>query len=150
MQTPTAIDADLSPRLRMAVARLARKLRQQAGLGIGGLTPTQTAAMATLERVGPLTLGELAAAEQVQPPTMTRVIEHLVKASCVERVPDRTDRRVVRARLTTAGRKALATNRSRGNAFLAERLHVFSAEELETLTRALPLLERIVSDDAQP
>src|SRR5271169_5862757 len=88
-----APESELAARLRLAVTRLSRRLRQQV---VGGLTPSQGAALATVERLGEPTLGELAAAEQVQPPSMTRLAEGLARAGLVERVVDAADRRFAR------------------------------------------------------
>src|SRR6202034_4845459 len=73
---------ELAGRLRVAVTRLNRKLRQQA---LAGLSPAQASALATVNRLGSPTLGELAAAEQVQPPTATRLVTSLESAGLVVR-----------------------------------------------------------------
>src|SRR5881227_2139715 len=95
-------DTELASRLRLAVTRLARRLRQQAE---GEATPSQLSALASVERLGPITLGELAAVERVQPPSMTRIVARLEESGYVTRVVDPTDRRVARAGITDAGRE---------------------------------------------
>src|SRR6478609_7148065 len=86
----TISTTDLAHRLRPAIARLARRMRQEAG---GDLTPTQTAALATISIHGPLTPSELAARERIQRPTATRVLALLEERGLVERTADPSDRR---------------------------------------------------------
>src|ERR1700689_190879 len=85
-----ASDDELASRLRVAVVRLNRKPRQQA---LAGLSPAQASALGTVNRLINPTLGELAAAEQVQPPTVTRLVTSLESAGLVARETDRVDRR---------------------------------------------------------
>jgi DNA-binding MarR family transcriptional regulator len=103
--TPASDPVEVAGRLRLSTTRLARILRQQDQLG---LTPTMTAALATIGREGPLTLGALAASEQVSPPTITRVVGKLEAAGLVRRRPDPDDHRVVRLELTARGNRQLA------------------------------------------
>src|ERR687891_597030 len=93
-------DTELATRLRLGIMRLARRLRQQAPEGI---TPSQLSALATLEGNGPLTLKDLAAAERVQPPTMTRIVAALEEAGLVVRSVDKKDRRCSNLKLTGDG-----------------------------------------------
>src|SRR3974377_1953657 len=81
---------EVAGRLRIAVNRLQRRLRQQS---LGGLSPGQASALGTVHRHGNPTLGELAALEQVQPPTMTRIVANLADAGMVTREADPTTRR---------------------------------------------------------
>lgn len=156
MKSPTtaaAIDdavsaTELASRLRLAITRLARRLRQQAPSG--DASPSQLATLATVERHGPLPLGELAQREQVQPPTMTRIVGALEDAGLVRRQVDETDRRVTRVAVTAAGAKFLAKHRGRKDVFLARRLAELSPAESAALVEALPILERLVSDDDGP
>ena len=136
----SSVDLELVGRLRYSVARLARLLRQQDETG---LTPTGLAMLATISRDGPITLGELAAAEQVAPPTITKVIAKLEGAGLVERVRDAEDRRVCRVVLSQAGRTLLETNRTRRNAWLAERLAELPEEDRERLAAAVSVLEHL-------
>ena len=136
-------DAGLAAGLRMVVMRLARRLRQQAE---GDVTASQLSALATVERLGPLTLGELAAAEQIQPPSTTKIVSRLEEHGFVIREPDERDRRIARVRISDEGRRYVARSRTRRNAYLAERLRAFDAEERALLERALPLLERLVDE----
>lgn len=139
--TPT--DAGLAAGLRMVVMRLSRRLRQQAE---GDVTASQLSALATVERLGPMTLGELAAAEQVQPPSMTRIVGRLDEHGFVIREPDANDRRIARVRISEQGRRYLARSRTLRNAYLAARLRKFDPEERALLEQALPLLERLVDE----
>ena len=95
---------DVASRLRVAVNRLQRRLRREA---LGGLSPGQASALGTVRRLGHPTLGELAAEEQVQPPSMTRIVGLLVAAGLVSREADAADRRSVHVRITPEGERAL-------------------------------------------
>jgi DNA-binding MarR family transcriptional regulator len=140
-QTPTDVAA-LASRLREAVTRLARRLRQQAESGV---TPSQLVALSSIERAGSLTIGELCQAEQVQPPTMTRIVGALVEAGLVAREPDPGDRRVVRVRVTPAGARLLERSRSRKDQYLVKRLRGLEPEQLAVLERAAEILDRLVA-----
>lgn len=135
---------DLASALRLAVTRLARRLRQEGAEG--GITPSQLSALATVERFGPVTLGELAAHERVQPPTMTRIVAALADAGLVTREVDAGDRRIARVQVTAAGRRLLARSRRRKTAFLATRLRRLGDDERRLLERAVPVLERLLED----
>jgi DNA-binding MarR family transcriptional regulator len=140
--------AELASQLRLAVARLSRRIRQQAAVTGEELTASTQGALATIERLGPVTLGELAAVEQVQPPSMTRIVGRLEEWGYATRVVDPADRRVARALITDAGRELLARSRTRKDEYLARRIAELSNTERALLARALPLLERL-QDDAQ-
>jgi DNA-binding MarR family transcriptional regulator len=138
--------AELASHLGLAVARVNRRARQE-GLTTGDdLTASRLAALATIEKHGPITLGEVAALEQVQPPSMTRIVARLEEHGLVMREVDPADRRVARVRITPAGTDVLAVTRTRRNAFLARRVARFTDDERATLAAAVPLLERILDD----
>jgi DNA-binding MarR family transcriptional regulator len=137
---------ELASQLRLAVARLSRRIRQEAASAGDELTASTQAALATIERLGPITLGELAAVEQVQPPSMTRIVARLEEWGYVTRVVDPADRRVARAVINDAGRALLARSRTRKDAYLARRVAELSEAERALLARALPLLERLQDD----
>jgi DNA-binding MarR family transcriptional regulator len=139
-----ASDLELAPRLRLAVTRLARRLRQQSG---EGLTPSQTSALASIERNGALTPSELATIERIQRPTATRVLAALADHGLVTRETDVTDRRVIRLEITPEGSNVLRRSRSRKNAYLDRRLRELDADELQTLERAAALIERLLEGD---
>ena len=136
--------AGVAARLRLVVTRLARQLRQQAEKGI---TPSQLAALSSVDRLGPLTLGELSGVERVQPPTMTRIVAGLEELELVTREVDTRDRRVVRVRLTPQGQRFVQRSRTRKNAYLAARLRALGAEELAVLERAAAILEGVMEAD---
>lgn len=141
----TATTTDVASRLRLAVTRLSRRLRQEAAAG--DVSPSQLATLATVERHGPLPLGELAQRERVQPPTMTRIVAALEEAGLVTRHADNVDRRVTRISASPTGVKYLARHRSRKDVFLAHRLENLTPSEAATLLDALPILERLVADE---
>lgn len=134
----------LPSRLRLVVTRLARRLRQQAEVPA---SPTQLAVLATIERDGPLTLGELAAVERVRPPTITAAVGRLEEQGLVHRRADKRDRRVARVEITPQGRRLLAQSRSRKTAYLERRLAALDPDERATLERAAVILERILDQD---
>jgi DNA-binding MarR family transcriptional regulator len=137
----TSADQELASRLRHAIARSARRLRQESGTD---LSPSLTAALATVERHGPLTPSELAVRERVQRPTVTRLICRLEEAGLVTRAADPADRRSALISVTPAGRALLAAARTRKDAFLSERLDALSAADRATLERAAALLEDLL------
>jgi len=130
-------------RLRLAVNRLARRMRQQADVGIG---QSLFSALVAVDGAGRMTLGELAATERVQPPTMTRIAASLEARGLVARVPDPLDRRVAWISVTPEGRRLLDRTRNRKNAYLAKRLRSLSDADRRALERALPILERLIED----
>jgi DNA-binding MarR family transcriptional regulator len=140
MQTTssTGIQEELAPRLRWAITRMARRLRQEAGTDLG---PSQVAALATIERHGPLSPSELAEAERIKRPTATRILRHLEEAGLVERVRDPADGRASILSITAAGRTLLRRLRARKTAYLATRLDKLDPEDRRTLERAADLLE---------
>ncbi|HEX6619949.1 MAG TPA: MarR family transcriptional regulator [Solirubrobacteraceae bacterium] len=125
------------------MARTARRLRQEAG---GELSPSQGTALATIDRHGPLTPGELADRERIQRPSATRVIARLEEAGLVDRTQDPADRRSFVVALTPAGRALLARMRTRKDAYLARRLRDLDADERATLDRAAAILERVLEE----
>ena len=137
-------DTDLPARLRLAVTRTARRLRQEAG---ESLSPSLTAALATIERHGPLTPSRLADIENVKRPTVTRVVQRLEEEGLTARITDPADGRVVLLSTTPAGRELLKRLRSRTNAYLARRLRDLPEEELEVLDRAADILERLLDEE---
>ena len=128
-------DAGLATALRISVSRLARRLRaERVALGLQpDLSDTQLAALATLVRHGPMTPGELAEHEKVQPPSMTRVIAVLEERSLVVRAPHTTDRRQVVLTVTAGGQELVYQARRLREAWLAKRLRELSPQERATL-----------------
>jgi DNA-binding MarR family transcriptional regulator len=142
VKTAEASLTDSAARLRMAIVRTARRLRQEAA-GAGGteLSPTAVAALASVERHGPLTPSELAEIERVRRPTATRTLRILVEARLVDRAPDPSDGRSALVSINAAGREQLRRLRGRKNAYLARRMRDLAPEDLETLERAARILE---------
>jgi DNA-binding MarR family transcriptional regulator len=132
------VKEELAPRLRWAITRMARRLRQEAGTDLG---PSQVAALATVERHGPLSPSELADRERIKRPTATRIVGHLEAAGLVERVKDPEDGRGSILSATPEARELLKRLRARKTAYLARRLGAMDAEDRRTLERAAELLE---------
>src|SRR5215470_11625591 len=110
-------------RLRVALARLSRRLRRHS---LAGLTPSQLAALSTVEQSGPLRLGDLAAAEGIAPSTLTRLVTVLEDAGYVTRRPDPTDARASTIAITEAGHEAMERLREEGTARLTVSLRLLS------------------------
>ena len=131
-------------RLRVAIARLSRRLRRHE---LAGLTPTQLAALSTVERSGPLRLGDLAAAEGVAPSTLTRLVSALEEYGYVQRDPDPRDARASMLAITTRGHAVLENLREETTAFLTESLRTLTPEQRAALSSALPVLEQLADTD---
>ena len=140
----TSTGTDLATRLRLGITRTARRLRQEAG---SDLSPTLTAALATVERHGPLTPSELAVRERVQRPTATKLVAKLEADGLVGRTADPMDGRSSLIAITPEGRARLKQMRTRKDAFLAQRLRALPAEDRATLERAAELLERLLEEE---
>ncbi|GAB3922109.1 hypothetical protein GCM10011575_14540 [Microlunatus endophyticus] len=135
-------NAGLAAGLRPALLRLARRLRQMRDESLD-LTSNQLSAMSVLFNNGDLLMGELAARELVQPPSMTRIVNELERRGYVLRSGDPQDKRQARVSLTDTGRQVLLANRKRRNDWLARRLAELSPEEREVLRKAVPILEKV-------
>jgi DNA-binding MarR family transcriptional regulator len=147
MKTSREADArlvDAAATLRLAIVRTARRLRQEAAGGGTELTPTAAAALATVERHGPLTPSELAEIERIKRPTATRILRVLGEAGLVDRAPDPDDRRSSLVSVNAAGRERLRRLRGRKNAYLARRMRDLPDADIATLDRAAQILERIL------
>jgi DNA-binding MarR family transcriptional regulator len=127
-------------RLRVALARLSRRLRRH---DVAGLTPTQLAALATVEQSGPLRLGDLAAAEGVAPSTLTRLVAALEDSGYVRRCTDPSDARASTLAITPHGHETLERIRSETTLVLAERLRSLTPVQRSALASALPVLEQL-------
>jgi DNA-binding MarR family transcriptional regulator len=141
----TRSDAALASALRISVSRLARRLRaerQSHGLQ-AELSDTQIGALATLERKGPMTPGELADHEKVQPPSMTRVIAVLEQRGLVMRAAHATDKRQVVLTVTSEGLEVVHQSRRLREAWLARRLRELTPQERAKLRAAAPILEKL-------
>jgi DNA-binding MarR family transcriptional regulator len=131
-------------RLRLAVNRMARRLRQEAPTDLG---PASIAALATLERSGPLTPSELARIEGVRRPTATRILSRLTESGLVSRTADPADGRSAIVEIAPEGRKVLKGLRRRKTAYLARTMRELPDDDVVTLTRAAAILERVLDED---
>lgn len=135
---------EVAAHLRLVITRTARRLRTEAGAGLG---PSSGAALATVERHGPLSPSELADREGIRRPSATRLVAKLEEEGLVAREADPADGRSFRVSLTPAGAEHIADVRSRKDAFLTRRLEALSPEDRATLDRAADLLEGLLEED---
>jgi DNA-binding MarR family transcriptional regulator len=126
--------------LRVALARLSRRLRKHE---LAGLTPTQLAALATVERTGPMRLGELAAAEGIAPSTLTRLVTALEESGFVRRFADPSDARASTLAITPRGHDTLERLRTETTMVLTASLGLLTAAQRSALAEALPVLEQL-------
>ena len=134
-------------RLRLAITRTARRLRQSSASGGPGLGLSAVAALASIERGGPLTASELADIEGVKRPTATRIIGRLVDEGLIQRSPDPADGRSSLLTVTAAGSELLRALRQRKDAFMLRRLQELPEQDLATLRRAAEILERMLEEE---
>jgi DNA-binding MarR family transcriptional regulator len=134
---------EVASRLRMAVMRLSRRLRQHAP---GGITPSQLSALSTIVAEARITLSQLAVAERVQPPSITRVVDVLVTDGYVTRTQSEQDRRVAWVEPTATGRALVDAVRRQRDAYLAQRLGTLTSDDVAVLARAAALLEELTAD----
>jgi DNA-binding MarR family transcriptional regulator len=139
-----AESVDTAARLRLSVTRLARRLRQQADMG---LSPSQLSALSTIEQHGPMLVGALAAHERIAAPTATRVVTKLQDAGLVGRTIDASDRRAVHVQITERGLSLLAESRRRKTAWLAGRIDSLGSEARRALEDALDSLDALLAED---
>ena len=140
MTAPNRTHAETATRLRTAIARLNRRLRQQT---VGELTLSQWSALVAVESAGRMRIGDLAAHEHVSPPTATRLVASLELEGLLQREVDDGDRRSALVSLAEPGRQALAELRRKRTEALAARLADLSAADLDRLTQALSVLEQL-------
>lgn len=142
-ETIVRTDTGLSSQLRISVMRLARRLRAERS--DDALTLNQMSVMSTLENHGRISLGELAAHEKVQPPSMTRTVACLEESGHVQRVPHPTDRRQVLVELTADGHQRVQADRLRRDAWMSQRLRDLTRDEREALRTAAPILQKLAA-----
>ena len=140
----TFTHAETAARLRVAIARLARQLRQHSP---GGLTPSQWSALAMVDAHGPLRIGDLADREGVSAPTATRVVASLEELALLSRTTDPADRRTSYIALTEEGRDKLESTRRSQSSELGQRLSEMPAQDVRRLVELLPILESLLTED---
>ena len=134
---------DLAGELRIAIGRASRRIRAERGEA--GLTDPQFTVLAWLTKEGPLTPGQLAERERIQPPSMTRTVNSLVELGLVAKAEHPTDGRQVVVSLTDAGVAEVDETRRRRDAWLADRLRQMTPDERALLVDAAELLRRIAA-----
>jgi DNA-binding MarR family transcriptional regulator len=134
----------VADRLHSAAIHLLRRLRvEDEALGISA---PRLSALSVLVFAGPKRIGELARLEQVEPPTMTKLVDALVRDGLVVREPDPDDARAVQVRATPTGARTLRRGRAKRVETLRARLATLSPAELATLGEGVDVLERILQD----
>jgi DNA-binding MarR family transcriptional regulator len=131
-------------RLWLAILRIARTIRQRA---TSTVTPSQLTVLVTVERHGPITLGEIAARERMQPPSASRIVSALEQRGLVDRHTDPTDRRVSLIDVSPAGRAFVAEHREWGRSWIAGRVDQLDPADVERIRAALPALEQLLEDE---
>jgi len=134
---------ETAARLRRSVTRLNRRLRQNS---LADVSPAQASMLATIEKLIKPTLGDLAKAEQIQPPSVTRLVHSLVDASLCTRTVDEHDRRAQRVELTAQGRKELQSIRRKKTVWLSSRLEDLTISEQKKAAELATLLEKILGE----
>ena len=144
VESASRTDTGLASELRLSVMRLSRRLRGEREpdnpLSVGALS-----ALGVMFREGECTVGQLAAHERVQPPSMTRTVNCLVEDGYAVRRPHDTDGRQVLVDLTEKGREILLADRRRRTAWLAQRLRELTPDERTLLREAAPLIQRLAT-----
>lgn len=142
--SPTREVGRVADRLHSAAIHLLRRLRvQDEALGISA---PRLSVLSVLVFAGPKRIGELARMEQVEPPTMTRLVDGLVRDGLAVREPDPDDARAVRVRATPTGARTLRRGRARRVETLSSTLATLSPGELAALGEGVDVLERILRD----
>jgi len=134
--------AVIADRLHSAAIHLLRRWRREDDAS--GLPAPQLSALSVVVFGGPVTLGDLARAEQVRPPTITKIVAALETAGLVRREIDDDDKRISRVRATARGTTLLQQGRQRRVAALIRDLEALSPDELDALRGAVDVLERVV------
>lgn len=141
--TKTTTIADLAAQLRPSLLRLTRVIRnQRVDMSV---TLTQLSAMGTLHKHGPMSAGELASCERVQPPSMTKVLAHLEDRGLVRRDAHPGDRRQAIIAITGAGLALLDSERCSRDAWLSQRLAQLTPDERAVLRNVVPVLDKLAA-----
>jgi DNA-binding MarR family transcriptional regulator len=138
---------EVARRLRHSLGRLTRTLRRHDD---DDLSPTTASILFAVGREGPLTAGDIARRERLAKPSVTAAVEKLATAGLVERRADDSDGRVVWIAITTAGKRRIDARRARRQAWLATRLEKLDRADVETLSRAADIVDRLTEAEDQP
>jgi DNA-binding MarR family transcriptional regulator len=138
---PPTPDTSFASEVRMAIFRLARRLRSERA--VDSMSDGQFAVLAALKVHGPHTLGELAERERVSAPSMNRTVNCLVESGYVTRTPDSGDRRKVIIDLTDTGREVVAETVRRRDSWLEHALEALDPEDREVLARAAQIMRTV-------
>lgn len=141
METTTTNET--AARLRRAITRLNRRLRYSS---LGGISPAQASMLASIENLTNPSLGELAVAEQVQPPSVTRLVRTMTTAGLIICSPDPEDRRCTRVQLSALGRREIAAIRRRKTEFLEQKLRSLGAVDRRKVEELVEFLELLIED----
>lgn len=137
-------NSETAARLRRSITRLNRRLRYSA---LGGISPAQASLLAVIGNRDNPSLGELAVAEQIQPPSVTRLVRSMEQAGLIASSPDTEDRRCTRVCLTALGRKELAAIRQRKTEFLEKKLLSLSVKDQRKARELAEFLEALLEDE---
>lgn len=135
---------ETAARLRRAITRINRKLRRSA---LGGVTPAQASMLASIDKLESPSLGDLAIAEQIRPPSVTRLVRGMKQAGLISCAADPLDRRCTRVRLTVLGRKDLNVIRQRKTEFLERKLLALSPSDQRQAEELVSFLEVLLEDE---
>jgi DNA-binding MarR family transcriptional regulator len=139
-----AIDTkETAARLRRAVTRMNRRMRHSS---LGGISPAQASMLASIEKLANPSLGDLAVAEQMKPPSVTRIAQSMQEAGLIVCAPDADDRRCTRVQLSALGRKEIAAIRRRKTEFLEKKLLSLSDGDQRKARDLATLLERLLEE----
>lgn len=141
-RTATPLDTtETADRLRRSMMRLARILRQEDD---DDLTPSLASVLFVLDRHGPLSLGALAKHEHLTKPSVTAIVDKLLRLGLIERTIDAQDRRVAYVSLTAGGRRHVIARRKRRTAWLAARMDELPQDDVRTLSDAADVFEALI------
>jgi DNA-binding MarR family transcriptional regulator len=133
----------IADRLHSVAIHLLRRVRRADEAS--GISPSELSALSVIVFAGPVTLGDLASAEQVRPPSMTRIVKMLEAKNLIIRQADASDKRIARLRASAKGERLIKQGRSARVALLAELLRPLPSSELATLEETTKILERVLS-----
>ncbi|RNL77346.1 MarR family transcriptional regulator [Nocardioides marmorisolisilvae] len=144
MESATRTDTGLASQLRVSLVRLTRRLRNEREPS-NELSTAAISVLGVLIREGDLTIGQLAAHERVQPPSMTRTVAALTADGYVQRRASADDGRSVIVALSDKGRDTLLADRRRRDAWLAQQLRTLTPDERDLLRKVVPIIERLAN-----